>query len=85
MSKFYEVTTEDGMGGSKFLGYATGLKEDIAAFFTYKKVRPEFQIYFRELNLLNITGAMVEENDKLCLEKIELQRRIDEIESLLKL
>ncbi|MGV2452454.1 UNVERIFIED_CONTAM: hypothetical protein POZ17_19785 [Ralstonia mannitolilytica] len=85
MSKFYEVTTDDGMGGSKFLGYATGHKEDIAAYFGHKKVRPEYQIHFRELNLVNVTGIMGQQNEKLSREKMELQKRMDEIENILRL
>ncbi|WP_185269587.1 hypothetical protein [Chryseobacterium bernardetii] len=79
MNKFYEVTTADGMGGSKFLGYASGTKEDILKYYQHKKVCPVYDIYFRELSLVDVSSEMAEENEKIFLQKMELQKQLNDL------
>ncbi|AZA73561.1 hypothetical protein [Chryseobacterium indoltheticum] len=81
---FYKVSADDGMGGERYLGYASGIKSDIIKYFEPYKPYKDATIYVNEMKVVFVTPEMAKHTDVLLSEKEQLEARLKEINNALK-
>lgn len=80
----YKVSADDGMGGERNLGYASGNQLDINTYYTPYKPYKDAGIYLREIKVNIVTGRMAEDIEILNQEKTRLETRLKQIKDELK-
>jgi len=81
---FYKVSADDGMGGERNLGYASGVKADIVKYFEPYKPYKGATIYVNEMKVVAVTSNMASNTGVLLTEKEQLESRLKEIDNALK-
>lgn len=79
----YKVSADDGMGGERGLGYASGQKEDIIQYFTPFKPYKDADIYLAEVNYVSVTPEMAAKNKLLLTEKQKLENQLKKVNNSL--
>ncbi|MDN5413999.1 MAG: hypothetical protein L0F84_05510 [Lactococcus raffinolactis] len=80
----YRVSADDGMGGERNLGTASGEKNDIIKYFEPYKPYKGSTIYLSEISLINVTSEMANKAQILLAEKERLENKLKEINNALK-
>ncbi|WP_126654101.1 hypothetical protein [Chryseobacterium aureum] len=80
----YQVSTDDGMGGERNMGFAAGNESDIKTYYEPYKPYKEADIYLRKIEVNIVTGEMAENIQILNQEKIRLESRLKQINDELK-
>lgn len=79
MTIIYKVSADDGTGGERHLGTATGNKSDIIRYFESLKPYKGATIYLRDIELISVTSEMANNSEVLLSEKEQLENRLKEI------
>lgn len=80
----YKVSADDGMGGERHLGTASGNKDDIVKYFQPYRPYKDATIYVYEIQLVIVTSEMANNTGILLSEKEKLEIRLKEINNALK-
>lgn len=80
---FYRVSADDGMGGERYLGYASGDKADIIKYFEAYKPYKDAAIYVSEIKVVAVTPNMTRRATGLLSEKEQIEKRLEQINNAL--